>query len=109
MGKAPPVFVRAAGEGEWRLDVWAQPGARKNELAGVRDGRLKIRLCAPAVENKANQALVLFVAALLGLKRSQVSLAAGQTSRRKTLRVLAEKEPIWPNVQEDGADGQPPT
>jgi len=61
----------------------------------------QIRLSAPAVDNKANQALVLYVAGLLGLKRSQVSLAAGHTSRKKTLRVLAEKEPIWPQVQTD--------
>jgi len=103
------LFVRKTGGGEWRLEVWVQPGARKDELAGVHDDRLKIRLCAPAVDNKANKALVLYVAGLLGLKRNQVSLAAGHTSRRKTLRVLAEKEPIWPEVRMDEAGGQPPT
>jgi len=90
--------------------VWVQPGAKKNELAGLHQECLKIRLSAPAVDNKANTALVEFVAALLGLKRSQVSLEAGHTSRRKTLRVLAEKEPIWPRTPETGlAGGQPPT
>lgn len=109
MGQAPPVYVHKAGSGEWRLKVWVQPGAKRDELAGMHDDSLKIRLCAPAVDNKANQALVLYVAGLLGLKRNQVSLSAGHTSRRKTLRVLAEKEPIWPVVAEDGAGGQPPT
>jgi len=86
-----------------------QPGAKKDELAGLHDNRLKIRLSAPAVDNKANQALVLYVARLLGLKRNQVSLTAGHTSRKKTLRVLAEQEPIWPEVHLDEAGGQPPT
>jgi len=101
VGQAPPVFVRQAGSGEWRIKVWVQPGAKRDELAGLHQECLKIRLSAPAVDNKANQALVLYVAGLLGLKRSQVSLAAGHTSRKKTLRVLAEKEPIWPQVPAD--------
>jgi Uncharacterized conserved protein len=110
VGQAPPKFVRKAGNGEWRLEVWVQPGAKKNELAGLHDDRLKIRLSAPAVDNKANQALVLYVAGLLGLKRNQVSLTAGHTSRKKTLRILAEKEPIWPIVPiADEAGGEPPT
>lgn len=110
MGQAPPVFVRLADSGDWRVQVWVQPGAKRNELAGLHQNCLKIRLSAPAVDNKANQALVEFVAELLGLKRSQVSLTAGQTSRKKTLRVLAQTEPIWPDVPfTDPAGGQPPT
>jgi len=110
VGQAPPEFVRMAGSGDWRMQVWVQPGAKKNEVAGLHDNCLKIRLSAPAVDNKANTALVEYVAALLGLKRSQVSLEAGHTSRRKTLRVLAQKEPIWPLVPgTDQAGGQPPT
>ncbi|MHC1751712.1 DUF167 domain-containing protein [Humidesulfovibrio sp.] len=89
--------------------VWVQPGAKRNELAGLHDDCLKIRLSAPAVDNKANTALVEYVAALLGLKRNQVSLESGHMSRRKTLRVLAQKEPIWPRVPADQAGGQPPT
>jgi uncharacterized protein len=98
VGQAPPVFVRPAGEGEWRIKVWVQPGAKRNEVAGLHQDFLKIRICAPAVDNKANQSLVEFVAGLLGLKRSQVSLAAGHTSRGKTLRILAEEEPAWPKA-----------
>jgi len=89
------VFIRQAGGGEWRIRVHVQPGAKRDELAGLYDESLKVRLTAPAVDNKANGALVNFLANLLGLKRSQVSLASGQTSRNKTLRVLAETEPDW--------------
>jgi len=96
--KALPVFVRQAGKGDWRLRVHVQPGAKRDELAGLHGESLKIRLSAPAVDNKANEALVLFVAGQLGLRRSQVSLAAGLSSRSKTLRIQAEAEPDWSRV-----------
>ncbi|MHC1701291.1 MAG: DUF167 domain-containing protein [Humidesulfovibrio sp.] len=91
----PPVFVRQAGSGDWRIRVHVQPGARREELAGLFQDSLKVRLLAPAVDNKANGALVNFMANLLGLKRSQVSLASGHGSRSKSLRILAETEPDW--------------
>ncbi|OGR40340.1 MAG: hypothetical protein A2051_07870 [Desulfovibrionales bacterium GWA2_65_9] len=91
----PPVFIRQAGSGDWRIRVHVQPGAKRDELAGLFQESLKVRLTAPAVDNKANGALVNFLANLLGLRRSQVSLASGQTSRNKSLRVLAETEPDW--------------
>jgi uncharacterized protein YggU (UPF0235/DUF167 family) len=47
------------------------------------------------VDNKANEALVAFLAGLLGLKRSQVSLAAGASSRDKTLLIVSDSEPDW--------------
>jgi uncharacterized protein (TIGR00251 family) len=89
------VFVRQAGSGEWRIRVHVQPGAKRDELAGLFQESLKVRLSAPAVDNKANGALVVFIASLLGLKRSQVSLVSGQTSRSKSLLVQAEVEPDW--------------
>ncbi|MDQ7835918.1 MAG: DUF167 domain-containing protein [Humidesulfovibrio sp.] len=91
----PPVFIRQAGSGEWRIRVHVQPGAKRDELAGLFQESLKVRLSAPAVDNKANGALVNFIASLLGLRRSQVSLVSGQTSRSKSLRIQAEVEPDW--------------
>ena len=92
-----PEYARAAAGG-WLLKVWVQPGAKKTELAGMYQGSLKIRLSAPAVDNKANTALVEYVAALLGLKKSQVTLESGHAARGKTLRVENEKMPEWPSV-----------
>jgi uncharacterized protein (TIGR00251 family) len=108
MKDALPEYVRQTGEGEWRMRVWVQPGAKKDELAGLHQGHLKIRLGAPAVDNKANQALLAFVAKLLGLRRSQVSLEAGQTSRQKTLCVRTMAAPVWPEPT-DHAVSQTPT
>ncbi len=48
---------------------------------------LKIRLAAPPVDGKANEALLRFVAETLGLPKSAVSLKSGQTSRRKVLEI----------------------
>lgn len=90
-----PVFIRQAGSGDWRIRVHVQPGAKRDELAGLFQESLKVRLAAPAVDNKANGALVDFMANLLDLKRSQVCLISGLSSRSKSLRVLAETEPDW--------------
>ena len=71
----------------WRIHVWVQPGAKKTEVAGEYQGCVKIRLNAPAVDNKANKALVAYMAKLLKVKKSQVVIEAGFTNRRKRLAV----------------------
>jgi uncharacterized protein (TIGR00251 family) len=63
------------------------PGARCSELAGVADGRLRVRLAAPPVEGRANEALVRYLADLLGVRRDDVTVVAGGRSRRKLLRL----------------------
>jgi uncharacterized protein (TIGR00251 family) len=69
------------------LAVWVTPGARHNEVVGVADGRLRLRLAAPAHEGKANTALMRYVAGLLGVARRDVRLVAGAGGRRKLLRI----------------------
>lgn len=90
-----PVFVASAGPGCWHVLVRVQPGAKKSVFAGLQDGRLRVRLAAPAVENKANKALTAFVADALGLRAAKVTLLSGETSRQKRLQVEADKEPDW--------------
>jgi hypothetical protein len=99
-----PVFVRKTGSGDWLMRIWVQPGAKRDEVVGLHQESLKIRLSAPAVDNKANTALVNFVATLLGLKRNQVSLDAGHTSRGKTIRLHTDAEPVWPEPVSPGTD-----
>lgn len=69
------------------LEVYVQPRASKTELAGLHDGRLRIRLAAPPVDGAANAALVAFVAEKLGIAKSRVQVVAGLTSRRKVIRI----------------------
>ena len=76
-----------AAVGGVSLAVWVTPGAPRDEVAGVADGRLRLRLAAPAHEGKANAALARFVAGLLGVARRDVRLVAGAGGRRKLLRI----------------------
>lgn len=80
------VEVREHGEG-CEVPVRGQPGARRNEVAGERNGRLKVAVQAPADEGRANRAILEVLAATLGLKKSQVELMAGATSRDKKVLV----------------------
>ena len=64
-----------------------QPRASTDEVAGMYGGALKIRLQAPAAENRANEALVEFLAALLKRPKSAVRILAGERSRTKRIAV----------------------
>ncbi len=68
--------------------VRVQPCASKNEVAGVMDGSLKIRLQAPAVEERANQALCAFLADLLKRPKSAVRILSGERSRSKRVEIF---------------------
>lgn len=80
-------WFRPAADGRITLTLHIQPGAKKTEFAGLHGDALKIRLAAPPVDGKANDALVKFIAETLGLPRAAVHLKSGQTSRRKVLEV----------------------
>ncbi len=81
-------WYRLAADGRITLTLHIQPGAKKTGFAGLHGDALKIRLAAPPVDGKANEALVRFVAETLGLAKSAVNLKSGQTSRRKVLEVV---------------------
>jgi uncharacterized protein len=69
------------------VSVRAQPGARRNMIVGRQGDALKVAVTAPADKGRANASLVLVLADALGLKRSQVELIAGETSRAKKVLV----------------------
>jgi uncharacterized protein (TIGR00251 family) len=69
------------------LSVRAQPGARRNELVGEQAGALKVAVTAPPDKGRANDAIVEVLAEALGLKRRQVELVGGPTSRQKKFLV----------------------
>jgi len=70
-----------------QLTVHVQPGAKTTSCAGIHGDALKIRLAAPPVDGKANQALIAWLAKTLGCPQSAIELIRGQTSRRKTLSI----------------------
>lgn len=68
------------------IRVHLQPRARRTAVCGEHGGRLKVAIAAPPLEGRANDALIEWLAAKLGLPRRQLRLIAGQRSRDKTLR-----------------------
>jgi uncharacterized protein len=68
--------------------VRVQPRASKNEVAGLMNGALKIRLQAPALEDRANEALCEFLAEILKRPKSAVRILAGDRSRTKRVEVF---------------------
>ena len=69
------------------FEVRVQPRARKNAILGEIGEALKIALTAPPIEGRANEACIEFLAEFLKVPRSSVTIAAGQTSRNKVVRV----------------------
>ena len=74
-------------EGAVTLVVRVQPRASKDEIAGEMGGALKVRLRAPALEDRANDALVEFLAVLLKTPRSAVRILSGERSRTKRIEI----------------------
>jgi uncharacterized protein len=69
------------------FSIKVHPRARKNVITGVVGDALKLALTAPPVEGKANQAVIEFFADLFAIPRSSVTIASGETSRNKVVRV----------------------
>ena len=62
-----------------------QPSASKTAFSGIYNDALKIALAAPPVDGKANKALTIFIAKILGISKSSVSIAKGEKSRDKVV------------------------
>ena len=69
------------------LHVKAQPRASRNEIGQVLGDELKIKITAPPVDSAANDALVRFLAGVLGCPRGAVRLVRGETSRHKVIAI----------------------
>ena len=69
-----------------RLDVKVIPGARKNSLS-EENGIFKVHLTAPAVDGKANAALIAFLAEHFDVKKRGIEIIKGLKSRRKTINI----------------------
>jgi uncharacterized protein (TIGR00251 family) len=72
--------------------VRVQPRANRDEVAGTMDGAIKIRLRAPALENRANDALIELLADRLGMPKAAVRILSGDRSRIKRVEVRGVTE-----------------
>ena len=73
-----------------RIAVQVQPNAKKSEVVSEMEEALKIRLKAPAIEGKANEELIRFIADQLALPKKNISITHGQGNRQKLLEVESE-------------------
>jgi hypothetical protein len=78
----------------WLLDLHVQPGAKQDGVVGQHGDRLKLKISAPPVDNKANAHLLRWLAVQLGVPKSGVKLIRGDTSRLKTV-AISGADPPW--------------
>lgn len=70
-------------DGSLVLEVKVQPRSSRNQIVGEQGGALKVKLTAPPVDGEANQALINFLARLLGIPKRDITILKGETSRLK--------------------------
>jgi uncharacterized protein len=81
-----PGFMRMTEQGT-TIEIYVQPKASKNELSGMHEGSLKVRLTAPPVEGEANRECLRFLAKVFEVPKSRLTILKGRQSRRKTVLV----------------------
>ena len=70
------------------FQVKVHPRAKRDAFTGALGDALKLSLTAPPVEGRANEACIEFFARLLKVPRSSITIASGQSSRNKVIRVV---------------------
>jgi len=75
-------------EGGVRIALFVQPRASRVRFGPFHGDRIKIFITSPPVDGAANAAVIKLVAKTLGVAKSDVSITAGQSSRRKTVQVM---------------------
>ena len=81
----PPYIV--VSKGVCLVDVYVQPGASADAVAGLHGGALKVRVTAPPVGGRANAAVELLLAGVLEVSTTSVAVVAGRGARRKRVAV----------------------
>lgn len=77
-----------------KLRIKVKPGSKTDEISREADGSLKVKIKVQPVEGKANKYLIEYLAGVLGLPKSKVTLLKGETNQFKTLEIEAEEEYI---------------
>lgn len=101
MGGDLPCLKVGTGDSGCELLLHVVPHAGRSGVAGLHDGALRVRLAAPPIEGRANAELLRWLAGALGLPRRAVTLAGGDLSRRKRVRIDCAPETLatWLRAQ----------
>lgn len=81
------------------LTLHIQPGAKSSGVAGLHGDALKLRVAAPAVDNKANTALLAYLRSAFALPAGALELRQGATSRRKVVAIADADEALLDRVR----------
>ena len=82
------------------LNVVVKPGSKIDKISAQADGSLHIKVKSPAIEGKANEYLVRYIAEVFNVKRFQVHLLKGHKSKYKKIRIDAEAVPILEKISQ---------
>jgi uncharacterized protein len=88
-------FIEKINDSTWRMKVLVQPGTKTNEVSGRHDDRIRVRIQAPPVDGKANKFLCSYLAEVLGVKKSQLTVEKGFAGRKKSVIVSDVDETLW--------------
>lgn len=69
------------------LKLYIQPGAKHDEIVGIIQDELKIKLASPAIEGLANSALIKFLSKILKIPKSTINIIYGEKSRHKRVEI----------------------
>ena len=81
----------ASGDGVL-LQLSVMPNARRTEIDGLHDGALRVRLAAPPIDGRANDALIAWLAKSLGIPKRDVDVLRGESSRRKQVAIAVSHD-----------------
>ncbi len=82
------------GVGRCRLSVSVMPNAKRTEVDGTHGGALRVRLAAPPIDGRANEALVAWLADELGVPRRDLAIVLGMSSRRKVVELALDEATV---------------
>jgi uncharacterized protein (TIGR00251 family) len=74
------------------LTLHVQPNARRSEIVALHGDAMKVRIAAPAADNRANAMLMVFLSETLGVPKSAMTLRHGATNRRKVVEIQGGPE-----------------
>lgn len=79
------------------LQLSVMPNATRTEVDGLHDGALRVRLAAPPIDGRANEALIAWLAKQLGVTKRDVEVLRGESSRRKQVAIAVphDKAAAW--------------
>lgn len=77
------------------LFVEAKPNARKNEIKVLSDNTLKVKISAPPVDGKANDAIIAYLSEVFNISKSKIKILKGETSKIKKIEIAANEIEIY--------------